>query len=37
MLNDWDREGRKFWQVVPKDYAKYLVSPMQDEEFAERA
>jgi glutamate synthase (NADPH/NADH) large chain len=37
MLNDWDREGQKFWQVVPKDYAKYLVSPMQDEEMAERA
>ncbi len=24
LLNDWDREFPYFWQVVPKDYIKYL-------------
>ncbi len=37
MLNDWDREVLKFWQVVPRDYAKYLPAPMDDEVEAERA
>ncbi len=31
ILNDWDRESAKFWQVVPRDYAKYLEAPLRDE------
>jgi glutamate synthase (NADPH/NADH) large chain len=37
ILNDWHREGEKFWQVVPRDYAKYLASPLNDEIAAVRA
>ena len=32
MLHGWERELPKFWQVVPKEYAKYLPVPMQEEE-----
>ena len=34
MLNDWDRELPKFWQVVPRDYVKYLASPLSETEPA---
>jgi glutamate synthase (NADPH/NADH) large chain len=37
ILNDWHREGAKFWQVVPRDYAKYLDAPLSDEVAAVRA
>jgi glutamate synthase (NADPH/NADH) large chain len=37
MLNDWDREEKKFWQIVPRDYVKYLPSPLNEEVVAERA
>jgi glutamate synthase (NADPH/NADH) large chain len=37
MLNDWTRESPHFVQVVPKDYVKYLPSPLSEEEVAERA
>jgi glutamate synthase (NADPH/NADH) large chain len=28
LLNDWAREKRRFWQVVPKDYVRYLPVPL---------
>jgi glutamate synthase (NADPH/NADH) large chain len=31
MLNDWERESPHFWQVVPKEYVKYLASPLNEE------
>jgi glutamate synthase (NADPH/NADH) large chain len=31
MLNDWARVSPHFWQVVPKDYVKYLPSPLNEE------
>jgi glutamate synthase (NADPH/NADH) large chain len=37
MLNDWTRESPHFWQVVPKDYVKYLPAPLSEEREAERA
>jgi glutamate synthase (NADPH/NADH) large chain len=37
MLNDWDREVKKFWQIVPRDYVKYLSSPLTEEVVAARA
>jgi glutamate synthase (NADPH/NADH) large chain len=37
ILNDWHREGAKFWQVVPRDYAKYLDAPLSNEIEAVRA
>jgi len=37
ILNDWHRESAKFWQVVPRDYAKYLQYPLSEELVAERA
>jgi glutamate synthase (NADPH/NADH) large chain len=39
LLHDWDRTLPRFWQVVPKDYAKYLPVPLSDalEEQAMRA
>jgi glutamate synthase (NADPH/NADH) large chain len=37
MLNDWDREVKKFWQIVPRDYVKYLSSPLNEEVVAARA
>ncbi len=36
LLHDWDTEREKFWQVVPKEYVKYLAVPM-DEPVALRA
>jgi glutamate synthase (NADPH/NADH) large chain len=37
ILNDWARESAKIWQVVPRDYAKYLEWPLSEEAVAERA
>ncbi len=37
LLNDWDREFPHFWQVVPKEYIKYLSEPLDDAPQAERA
>jgi glutamate synthase (NADPH/NADH) large chain len=37
MLNDWDRTLVKFWQVVPKEYVKYLPAPMAEPAMAARA
>ena len=37
LLNDWDRILPHFWQVVPKEYVKYLAVPLQDEAEAVRA
>ncbi len=36
LLNDWDRELPRFWQVVPKEYVSYLPVPL-DEAEAKRA
>jgi glutamate synthase (NADPH/NADH) large chain len=30
LLNDWAEERGRFWQVVPKEYAKYLAQPMRE-------
>ncbi len=30
LLNDWDRESLHFWQVVPKEYIKYLPVPLDE-------
>ena len=32
MLNDWGRALSQFWQVVPKEYVKYLPVPMAEAE-----
>jgi glutamate synthase (NADPH/NADH) large chain len=37
LLNDWDRELPRFWQIVPKEYVKYLSAPLTDEVEAVRA
>jgi len=37
LLHEWDRHLPRFWQVVPKDYVKYLAKPMSEEETAKRA
>ncbi len=37
LLNDWNREFPHFWQVVPKEYIKYLSKPLDDAAQAERA
>ena len=37
LLHDWDRARERFWQVVPKDYVKYLPMPLADEAAAMRA
>ena len=34
LLHDWDREVVHFWQVVPKDYVKYLPHPLTEESVA---
>jgi glutamate synthase (NADPH/NADH) large chain len=28
LLNDWDREVEKFWQVVPKEMLQRLPQPL---------
>ena len=30
LLHDWDRVLPRFWQVVPKDYVKYLPVPLDE-------
>ena len=37
LLHDWTRSLPRFWQVVPKDYVKYLPVPMGAEPQALRA
>jgi glutamate synthase (NADPH) large chain len=37
MLNDWARELPHFWQIVPKEYVKYLAAPLQEEPAEIRA
>jgi glutamate synthase (NADPH/NADH) large chain len=32
MLLDWNRARTQFWQVVPKDYIKYLPVPLAEAE-----
>jgi glutamate synthase (NADPH/NADH) large chain len=32
LLNDWAQARDRFWQVVPKDFARYLPVPMRDPE-----
>ena len=34
LLNDWAEERGHFWQVVPKEYARYLAQPMDDQAAA---
>ncbi|MCS6855329.1 MAG: glutamate synthase large subunit, partial [Elioraea sp.] len=31
LLNDWERERDRFWQVVPKDFVRYLPMPLAEE------
>ena len=31
LLNDWDREVAHFWQIVPKEYVKYLPVALDDQ------
>ena len=37
LLHDWKRVLPRFWQVVPKEYVKYLDMPLSDEVEARRA
>jgi glutamate synthase (NADPH/NADH) large chain len=37
LLHDWNRALPRFWQVVPKDYVKYLPVPLSGEPEALRA
>jgi glutamate synthase (NADPH/NADH) large chain len=37
LLHDWRRVAPKFWQIVPKDYVKYLPVPMTDSQAAMQA
>jgi glutamate synthase (NADPH/NADH) large chain len=37
LLHDWEQECPRFWQVVPKEYVKYLAHPRASEEHAKRA
>jgi glutamate synthase (NADPH/NADH) large chain len=37
LLQDWDRTLPRFWQIVPKDYVKYLAVPLSDAVEAIRA
>ncbi len=37
MLHDWTRAAPRFWQVVPKEYVKYLPAPLSDGAEALRA
>ena len=34
LLNDWAQERGRFWQVVPREYVKYLPEPMREQEAA---
>jgi glutamate synthase (NADPH/NADH) large chain len=35
MLNNWDREWKKFWQICPKEMLPRLKHPLNDDEAAE--
>lgn len=37
LLHDWDREVARFWQVVPKEYVKYLPRALSEESESLRA
>jgi glutamate synthase (NADPH/NADH) large chain len=37
LLHDWEQERDRFWQIVPKDYVKYLPQALGDTELARRA
>ena len=37
LLHEWDATLPKFWQVVPKDYVKYLPMPLSEDVQALRA
>jgi len=37
LLHDWEQERGKFWQVVPKDYVKYLPQALGGQPEAMRA
>jgi glutamate synthase (NADPH/NADH) large chain len=37
LLHDWGREVTRFWQVVPKEYVKYLARPLSEEAETLRA
>ena len=37
LLHDWEQERGRFWQVVPKEYRKYLPQALNDEEELKRA
>jgi len=30
LLNDWAEERGHFWQVVPRDYVRYLPAPIAE-------
>ena len=32
LLHEWERVLPRFWQVVPKEYARYLAAPLGVEE-----
>ncbi|MBV9734440.1 MAG: glutamate synthase large subunit [Acidisphaera sp.] len=34
LLNDWERAVARFWQIVPKEYLKYLAVPLDAPEAA---
>ncbi len=37
LLHDWSRAVSRFWQVVPRDFVKYLPAALSDEPVALRA
>ena len=37
LLHDWAQERDRFWQVVPKEFVKYLAAPLRDTADALRA
>ena len=37
LLHDWERVLPRFWQVVPKEYVKYLPAPLTESSEAMRA
>jgi len=32
LLHDWDTEREKFWQIVPREYVKYLPVPLSEQQ-----
>ena len=37
LLNDWEREAPHFWQIVPKEFVKYLAAPLDETAQAQSA